>query len=84
MGTIEENLAHLTAAGYRALGHFTLPENDWWDNYYHPIVARIEALREKYPDNPEAQQLLDLEYAEIELYRHYSDWYGYVFYVGQA
>lgn len=84
MGTIEQNLAHLAAAGYRSLGHFTLPENDWWDNYYHPMVARIEALREKYLDSPEAQQVLDREYAEIELYRHYSDWYGYVFYVGQA
>jgi len=84
MATIEENLARLSAAGYRSLGHFTLPESNWWDNYYHPMAARIEMLRQKYPDNPEAQSALDAEYAEIELYRQYSDWYGYVFYVGQA
>mgnify|MGYP005855672657 CR=1 FL=1 len=84
MATVEENLARLSAAGYRSLGHFTLPKSDWWDNYYHPMAARIELLREKYPNNPEAQAILDLEYAEIELYRQYSDWYGYVFYVGQA
>lgn len=84
MTTVEENLARLSAAGYHSLGHFTLPESDWWDNYYHPMAARIESLREKYLHNPEAQAVLDLEYAEIELYRQYSAWYGYVFYLGQA
>jgi hypothetical protein len=28
--------------------------------------------------------MLDVEYAEIELYRRYSAWYGYVFYVMQV
>lgn len=84
MATVAENLARLSAAGYRSLGHFTLPENDWWDNYYHPMAARIELLRQKYPNNPEAQSVLDAEYAEIELYRQYSDWYGYVFYIAQV
>lgn len=84
MTTVEENLARLSAAGYRSLGHFTLAESDWWDNYYHPMAARIESLRKKYSKNPEAQAILDLEYAEIELYRQHSAWYGYVFYLGQA
>lgn len=84
MATVEQNLARLSAAGYRSLGHFTLPESDWWDNYYHPMAARIEILRKKYPDNPQAQAILDAEYAEIELYRQFSAWYGYVFYTGQA
>ena len=84
MATVDENLARLSAAGYRSLGHFTLPENDWWDNYYRPMSARIEMLRRKYPDSPKAQSVLDAEYAEIELYRQYADWYGYVFYLGQA
>jgi SAM-dependent methyltransferase len=84
MATVDENLMRLSAAGYRLLGHFTLPENAWWDNYYHPMAARIESLREKYPDNPDARRILDLEYAEIDLYRKYSTWYGYEFYVMQA
>ncbi len=84
MATVDENLARLSAAGYRSLGHFTLPESDWWDNYYHPMAARIEALREKYGRSPEARAVLDMEYAEIDLYRQFSAWYGYVFYTGQA
>jgi SAM-dependent methyltransferase len=81
MGSIVANLARVTAAGYRALGHFTLPESAWWDNYYHPMAARIAALREQYQGNAAAQQVLDAEYAEIDLYRRFAAWYGYVFYI---
>ncbi|WP_298817945.1 cyclopropane-fatty-acyl-phospholipid synthase family protein [uncultured Chloroflexus sp.] len=84
MASVEANLTRLAAAGYRSLGHFTLPERDWWDNYYHPMAARIELLRQAYRENPEAQAALDSECAEIEVYRQYSDWYGYVFYLGQV
>lgn len=84
MVSVEQNLAILSAAGYRPLGHFTLPESDWWTNYYNPMAARIQSLRAKYPNNPEAKSVLDLEYAEIESYRQFSDWYGYQFYLGQA
>jgi ubiquinone/menaquinone biosynthesis C-methylase UbiE len=81
MATIEENLARLTAAGYRALGHFVLPESAWWDQYYNPMAARIAMLRQQYQGNGAAQRSLDAEQAEIDLYRHCSAWYGYVFYV---
>jgi ubiquinone/menaquinone biosynthesis C-methylase UbiE len=81
MATVEENLLRLRRAGYREVGHFTLPDSAWWDSYYRPMEARIVQLREKYRDNPEAQRLLDAEYAEIDLFRKYSAWYGYVFYV---
>jgi SAM-dependent methyltransferase len=84
MGTIEQNLARLAAAGYRTLGFFVLPESAWWENYYHPMAARIQKLRTEYQGNSEAQRALDMEFAEIELYRKYSSWYGYVFYVMQA
>jgi len=84
METVEENLARLSRAGYRALGHFALPESAWWQDYYNPMAVRIENMRHKYRGNEEAQNILDMEYAEIELYRKYSAYYGYVFYVMQA
>jgi hypothetical protein len=74
----------MASAGYQAIGHFTLPESDWWDSYYHPMAARITALRVQYRGNPDAQHWLDVEKAEIDLYRHFSDWYGYVFFIAQA
>lgn len=83
MADVPENLARLERAGYRSLGHFTLPESAWWDLYYHPMAERIEHLRQKYAGNDEAQSILDQEYAEIELYRKYPAYYGYEFYLMQ-
>ena len=83
MRTREENLEIIRGAGYRNVGHFVLPAESWWKNYYTPLEARIVLLREKYQGNVEATQQLDEAQREIDLYRQYADWYGYVFYVMQ-
>ena len=70
-------------AGYTLVDAFILPEEAWWDNYYLPMAARIEELRETYKGNQEVQDFLALEYAEIDLYREFSDSYSYVFYIMQ-
>jgi ubiquinone/menaquinone biosynthesis C-methylase UbiE len=84
MLSVDENLSQLRQAGYSELEHFVLPESSWWEPYYHPMQARIAQLREKYRAYPEAQHVLDTEDLEIEMYRKYSEWYGYVFYVMQS
>ncbi len=48
------------------------------------MLERIAMLRLKYADDVEKQAMLDEELAEITLYRKYSDWYGYEFYIMQA
>ena len=83
MRTREENLEIIRGAGYRNVGHFVLPAESWWKNYYTSLEARIVLLREKYQGNVEATQQLDEAQREIDLYRQYADWYGYVFYVMQ-
>ena len=82
MQTVEQNLTDLERAGYKALAHFTLPESNWW-NYYLPLEKRITELEKKYAGNPAAQEIFEAERTEQALYRDYSDWYGYVFYLGQ-
>jgi len=69
--------------GYARLAIFTLPESAWWQDYYNPSEKRIAMLTEKYRDNDEALAFLDISQREIDLYRRYSEWYGYVFYVMQ-
>lgn len=81
MKNIPGNLAAIEAAGYALLGHFTLPESDWWDHFYTPLEARARMLRPKYEGNPEALGVFDETRQEIELYRAHSTSYGYVFYV---
>jgi len=83
MKSIAGNIDLIEEAGYRLIEHFVLPENGWWDHYYLPLEARLEVLRAKYVDAPEATAVLDDCQLEIDLYRrHYED-YGYVFYIMQ-
>jgi ubiquinone/menaquinone biosynthesis C-methylase UbiE len=81
MNTVEENLASLADAGYREIGHFVLPDSCWWDDYYNPLKKRIVMLGKKYADDPEAQDILNEHRREIEFFRKYSDFYGYVFFI---
>jgi len=78
---IEENLSVIEESGYRLEEYFIVPERDWRENFYVPLEKRITALRNKYMGNQDALSILDDEYEEILLYREYSEWYGYVFYI---
>ncbi|MBX2804379.1 MAG: methyltransferase domain-containing protein [Hyphomicrobiales bacterium] len=69
--------------GYKLLGDFTLPEQDWL-NYYEPLEARIKVLRDKYSDDATALMVLDKEQAEIDDYRRNSSYYGYLFLIMSA
>lgn len=80
---IEGNLADLRAAGYQPVEYFILPESAWWD-YYRPIEKRVLRMKEKYKNNSCALEVIETEIREIDLYRKYSDYYGYVFFIGQA
>ena len=81
--TIKENLNIISSSGYLILGHFALPEDAWWDEYYGPLEERIQALREKYKDSPKSLAQLNKEQVEIDLYCKYSKWYGSAFYIMQ-
>ena len=81
MQDVEANLAAIRRAGYVPEGHFALPDSAWWQPYYGPIEKKLPGLREKYRDHPEALAVLGVEQTEIDLYRRYSAYYGYVFYV---
>ena len=80
---IGSNIEDLQAAGYRLVDHFTLPESAWWE-YYRPLKKRFQQLKEKYQNNRTALELLDTETYEIDLYRQYSEYYGYVFFIGET
>jgi SAM-dependent methyltransferase len=79
--SISENLAAIRDCGYETSGHFVLPASSWWDSYYMPVMERVARLKEKYLGDAEAEGILDLETKEIDLFRKYSEYYGYVFFV---
>lgn len=83
MRTREENERAVREAGYRLIDSFILPDSSWLDHYYGPLQKRVAVLREKYAGNAAVQAVLDAEEEEIGIFKQYSAWYGYVFYVMQ-
>ena len=77
-------LAAIDACGYETLGHFPLPASAWWDDYYCPLQRNVTAFRERHRDLPEAQELADQCQHEIDVWRAYSAFYGYDFFVLRA
>jgi cyclopropane fatty-acyl-phospholipid synthase-like methyltransferase len=77
------NLATIKNSGFKVLGHFTLPESTWWISYYQPLENRLQLLREKYVTDPIKIKMIESVQMEIEVYRKYSKYYGYVFYLMQ-
>jgi len=83
MTDIEANIATIEERGYHVLGHFTLPDAAWWDDYYTPLEAKLPGLRTKYAGDDEAIALVDMTAREIDMRRRYGDSYGYEFFVAQ-
>jgi len=83
ISTVPENLEQISVCGYGHIGHFTLPEDAWWIEYYGPLETRILELRKKYFNQPDALAVLDKEQQEIDMYKKYDKWYGSVFFVMQ-
>lgn len=81
--SIEGNIEIIKKAGYKFLTSFIIPEKAWWDDYYTPLDKRIFFLKKKYHGNEKFIELVNTELVEIEMYRKYSKFYGYVFYLMQ-
>ena len=77
------HLATVSRCGFRTLDHFVLPQEAWWRSYYKPLQALIDDLRLEHRHDPEAIGLCETLQTEIDIYRKYNDYYGYVFYVMQ-
>jgi hypothetical protein len=81
MRNIAGNLEIIASAGYSLLEHFTLPESAWLEEYYGPLQIKVEKLKLKYRDDPEALKVLAAEDSERNSYQKYAACYGYVFYI---
>jgi SAM-dependent methyltransferase len=84
MGRVPDVLAHLARAGFSVLGHFPLPEEAWWEEFYGPMERRIEALRHAHAGDREALDALDALAREPELHRRLGWSYAYEFFVARA
>lgn len=68
-------------SGYEVVLDFRLPDSAWWDDYYTPMLARMETLRAVNAGVPEAEAVYAARQAEVEMFWHHSKCYGYAFFV---
>ena len=81
MARVSDILAVIERAGFALLGHFSLPDEAWWDDFYTPMQQHIEDLRSRYADDGEALAVLDQLAQEPAMHRRHSDYYAYEFFV---
>ncbi|MBY9007549.1 MAG: class I SAM-dependent methyltransferase [Candidatus Lokiarchaeota archaeon] len=81
MKNIEANIAMIKSKGLELIQHFQIPESSWWDNYYIPMEKNLQNLRKKYQNDDETLKLLEMFSIEIDMFRKYSDYYGYAFFI---
>lgn len=81
MQDLETNLKAAREAGYETLGHFTLEDRDWLEEFWAPMRPRLAELEAGAPAGSALAQAVADTKREIELFEKYSSFYGYVFYL---
>ena len=74
----------IDACGYETVGHFMLPPSAWWDDYYRPLQRNVTVFRTRHRGRPEARELADQCQREIDVWKAYSDYYSYAFFVART
>ena len=82
--TVKDRLALIQNEGFLLISNFTLPESSWLDHFYRPMEAEIKRLIKKYQGNEIAIGILEEMKNEINLYKEYSEFYGYEFFIMQS
>ncbi|MEA5580022.1 methyltransferase domain-containing protein [Nodularia harveyana UHCC-0300] len=83
MQDIEGNLKIIQNSGYKIIDYFILAESAWWNHYHQPLEKKLQGLRKYYQNDIEALEVINMEQLEIDMYRKYSEYYSYVFYIMQ-
>lgn len=81
--TIEQNLDIIQDTGYDIITHFTLPDSTWLENYYIPLEKNIVQKLDQYKNEADKYNFFLSQQYEIDIFRKYSNFYGYVFYIMQ-
>jgi SAM-dependent methyltransferase len=68
---------------FHLITNFTLPESSWLDNFYLPMEEELTRLNKKYQSNEIALGVFEEMKNEINLYKKFSDFYGYEFFIMQ-
>ena len=79
--SVEGKLKVVSRLGYENVNHFVLPALSWTEFYYDPLAKRIPQYEQKWKGIPEAEHVLAEARHEILIFRKYSRYYSYAFFV---
>ena len=79
--TVSEKLAVIDRVGYRQVGHFVMPPAAWTEHYYDPMEERIAEKETEWKGIRAAEAVLAGARKEISVFRRYSDYFSYAFFV---
>ncbi len=68
---------------FHLISNFTLPKSSWLDSFYLPMEEELTRLNKKYQGNEIALGIFEEMKNEINLYKKFSDFYGYEFFIMQ-
>jgi len=68
---------------FHLISNFTLPKSSWLDSFYLPMEEELTRLNKKYQGNEIALGIFEEMKDEIDLYKKFSDFYGYEFFIMQ-
>jgi len=83
MTTLAGVEARLRNTQYNLIESFVLPD-EAWAAYYDPLQIRVDRLRVKYAEVPDAALVIEEGQSEIDAWRNYGQHFSYAFFVVQA
>ncbi len=79
---MSNKISQMEKAGYLPIAVFVVPESVWTE--YYSLQFKIqEVFLKKYKGNKTAEEFINYQKYEAELYHKYKAYYGYVFYIGK-
>jgi len=78
---VEEVCRMAIDSGYKVIESFNLPDSAWWDDYYTPMLRRMQELKLKNAGVAEAEAVYSECETEVGMFRRHSKSYGYTFFV---
>ncbi len=81
--TVKDNIDLIQNERFLLISNFTLPKSSWLDCFYLPMQEQLIRLNGKYQGNEIASGIFKEMKNEINLYKKFSDYYGYEFFIMQ-
>ena len=80
---VKDKIELIQSERFHLVSSFTLPESSWLESFYVPMEEVLARLNEKYQGNEIALAVFEEIQNEINLYKEYSKFYSYTFFVIQ-